>query len=560
MLLTIRGRSNSLSSSTTSSDHNSPRRARRGPFAGSFLFLIFFSLRLRCYPTNIVSPAGTGKRNGHSVEIRRGSSKSFGFGRGVRCSVPGRAMRRVFLLAVFAITGQFPPAFAQGNPGLNQKFQAAVAQYDAGHFPEAAAQLEALLPQAPESFEVHELLGLIYSAQSQDVKANSHLQKAVHLKPQDAAARSNLAASFMRLGKPDLAQEQFKKAAELEPGNFDANHNLGEFYVRSGKIPQAVPFLERAQHVDPSSYDNGYDLSLAYIVTGHLADARKLIHNLLQQKNTAELHNLLAQVEEKDGQFVAAANEYEVAAHMDPSESNLFDWGSELLVHRTLEPAITVFQQAVERYPSSPRLLIALGMALYSRGNYDDAVKSLLKASDLAPADPRCYFFLSRAYDSSPSQADDVIERFRRFAELQPKDAHAQYYYAMSLWKGKRAQDPTVDLRQVESLLEKSIALDATLAEAHLQLGNLYSDRGNFAVAIPEYQRTLELNSDLADAHYRLGQAYVRTGDKTRAQEQLETYQRLREQHLSDLDKQKAEIRQFVYSAKDSPAPNNNQH
>jgi Flp pilus assembly protein TadD len=437
---------------------------------------------------------------------------------------------------------------------LDKKFQTAVAQYDSGHYAEAAAQLEALLHEAPDRFELHELLGLAYSAQSQDAKANPHLQKAVRLKPNDPAARTNLAASFMRLGKPDLAQEQFKKAVDLEPQDFDANHNLGESYVQSGRIPQAVPFLETAQRLNPSSYDNSYDLALAYVLTDRLADARQLVHNLLNQKNTAELHNLLGQIEEKDGQFVAAANEYETAAHMDPSESSLFDWGSELLVHRTLEPAIQVFQQATERYPSSARLHIALGMALYSRGNYDDAVKSLLRAADLAPADPRCYFFLSHAYDSSPGQAEEVIQRFRRFAELQPQNAFAQYYYAMSLWKGKRAQDPAVDLGQVESLLKKSITLDSSLAEAHLQLGNLYSDRGNFAASIPEYQLTIRLNSDLADAHYRLGQAYVRTGDKAKAQEQLETYQRLRAQHLSDVDKQKAEIRQFVYSAKEAPS------
>ena len=122
---------------------------------------------------------------------------------------------------------------------------------------------------------------------------------------------------------------------------------------------------------------------------------------------------------------------------MDPSESNLFDWGSELLLHRTLGPAIEVFQHATERYPDSPRLVIGLGMALYSRGNYDDAVKALLKAADLNPSDPRCYLFLSKAYDSSPGQAEEVIQRFRRFAELQPHNARALYYYAMSLWKGK---------------------------------------------------------------------------------------------------------------------------
>jgi len=178
----------------------------------------------------------------------------------------------------------------------------------------------------------------------------------------------------------------------------------------------------------------------------------------------------------------------------------------------------------------------------------------LLRAADLNPSDPSCYLFLSRAYDSSPGQADDVIQRFRRFSELQPGNAQALYYYAMSLWKGKRAQDPSLDLRQIETLLKNSIDLDPKLAEAHLQLGNLYSDQSKYPEAIPEYVRALALNPDLADAHYRLGQAYVRTGQKASAQEQLQAYQKIREQHLEDLEKQRAEIRQFVSGAKDSPS------
>jgi tetratricopeptide (TPR) repeat protein len=433
---------------------------------------------------------------------------------------------------------------------LNQQFQSAVAQYDAGHLAEAAAQLENLLHAAPESFEVHELLGLVYAGESQDALANQHLEKAVHLRPDSAAARTNLATNLVRMGKLEPAQEQLKKAVALEPRNFDANHNLGELYVRLSNLPEAVPFLKEAQRIQPSSYDNGYDLALAYLFTGHPSQARQLVQSLLQGKNTAELHNLLGQIEEKDGKFVAAVNEFEIAAHQDPSESNLFDWASELLLHRTLEPAIEVFQQSAERYPNSPRLAIGLGIALYSRGNYDEAVKSLLRASDLSPSDPRSYFFLSKAYDSSPSQADEVIRRFARFSELQPKDARASYYYAMSLWKGKRAQDPSLDLHQIESLLTKAITLDPNLADAHLHLGNLYSDQGQYAASIPEYVKALENDPDLADARYRLGQAYVHTGEKEKAQAQFQVYQRLRAQHLADLDKQRAEIRQFVYSEK----------
>ena len=466
-------------------------------------------------------------------------------------------MRRLCVLCL-ALLPLAPSILAQNASGvserLDREFQAAVAQYESGRFQEASAALEALLREVPESFEVHELLGLVYSAQSQDAKASAHLEKAVHLKPGSASARMNLAINLVRLGKLPPAEAQFKKALELEPKNYEANHNLGELYVRGGKVGAATPYLEQAQRINPAAYDNGYDLALAYVVTSRLSDARQLIHDLLKRKDTAELHNLLGEVEEKDGKFVEAANEYELAAHLDASESNLFDWGSELLLHRTLDPAITIFQKAAERYPNSPRIAIGLGIAYYSRGNYDDAVKSLLHAADLSPADPRVYPFLSRAYDSSPSQADEVIARFRRFAEQQPANARAQYYYAMSLWKGKRTRDPNLDLTQIATLLKESIALDPSLAEAHLQLGNLYSDQQKYADCIPEYQRALELNSDLADAHYRLGQAYVHTGDKQHAQEQLQVYQKIREQHLAELDKQRAEVRQFVYAAKDTSA------
>jgi tetratricopeptide (TPR) repeat protein len=452
----------------------------------------------------------------------------------------------VVLASVLAVAGDNGQA-----QRLDREFQAAVAQYDAGHFPEAATQLEKLLREVPESFEIHELLGLVYSGESQDTLANQHLEKAVRLKPDSAAARTNLATNLVRMGKVDGAQEQLKKAVALEPRNFDANHNLGELYVRMGKLADAAPFLKQAQSINPSSYDNGYDLALADLLTGKPAQARELVHSLLQTKNTAELHNLLGQIEEKDGKYVPAVSEFELAAHQDPSESNLFDWASELLLHQTLEPAIEVFRQAAGRYPKSPRIAIGLGIALYSRGIYDDAVKSLLRAADLNPSDFRSYLFLSKAYDSSPIQADEVIQRFQRYAELEPNDARASHYYAMSLWKGKRAQDPSLDLHQIESLLKEAITLDPKLAEAHLHLGNLYSDQGQYAQSIPEYMKALEINSDLADARYRLGQAYVHTGEKDKAQEQFKVYQDLRAQHLADLDKQRAEIRQFVYSEKD---------
>ena len=438
----------------------------------------------------------------------------------------------------------------KSQPDLDRAFQSATAHYEAKEYAEAAKELEPLLARLPDSFEVNELMGLVYAAQGLDEKANRYLKTATRLKPNDAAARTNLAVNLVHLGKDSLAEVEFKKAVELEPQSFDANHNLGEFYVRCGKLAAAVPYLKKAQSLDSSSYANGYDLALALVETREYDAARRLLRDMIQRQDTAELRNLLAETEEKAGDYMAAATEYERAAHVEPSEKNIFDWGSELLLHQTLEPAAAVFRSGAERYPQSVRMQIGLGIALYSQRQYDEAVKALARATDLAPLDPLPYVFLGRVYNVSTAQAGEVVKRLQRFVELQPANAQAHYYYALALWKGKRDQEQSANLDEVESHLEKATALDSGFADAHLQLGILYAGQHKYAEAIEQYRDAIRLQPNLADAHYRLGQALVRAGDKARAQVEFEVYDRLHKQEVAEGEKERAEIKQFIYNAK----------
>jgi tetratricopeptide (TPR) repeat protein len=466
--------------------------------------------------------------------------------------VSKRPRRLVIFLFALGLWPSFVLTEEPSRQTLDRIYQSAAADYDAGRFAQAASQLERVLPYATRSFEVHELLGMVYASLTENAKAEDELKLAVQLNPKSAPARLNFGTILMHSGKVALAGEQFREALRLEPESYDANHNLAEFLLQSGKISDAHPLLETAQRIQPDSYDNGYDLALAEFLLGRLDEARQQAQALAQKQNTGELHNLLGQIDEKDGKFIDSANEYEAAVHIDPSEDNLFDWGSEMLLHRTYEPAIAIFQQATAKYPKSPRLYIGLGLSLYSRGKYDDAVEALLTAAQLDPADPRCYLFLSKAYDSSPKQADAVIRAFRRYADLRPADARAQYFLAISLWKGNRAQGSTNDLQTVESLLQKSIALDGTMPEAHVQLGDLYADQHQYDKSIPEHLRAIELNPNLSDAHYRLGTDYVHVGQKDLAQKEFATYQKLRAEHLAEVDKERAEVQQFVYSEKEN--------
>ena len=277
-----------------------------------------------------------------------------------------------------------------------------------------------------------------------------------------------------------------------------------------------------------------------------------------------ELHHLLGDVEEKLGHPLEAVREYQRAAELDPSELDLFDWGTELLTHRALEPATEVFTRGNRLFPKSVRMLVALGVAWYARGSYDQAAQCLVNASDLAPDNPTPYLFLGRMQSVETTPSAGSVERFARFAQLQPDNALANYYYAVSLWKQSAGSVDSERSARVESLLQKAVHLDPKLGAAYLQLGILYSQRADFSRAISAYQKAIEVSrggdETIEETHYRLAQTYLRTGDKARAQEQLQLHDQLAKKTKEGIERERREIQGFVISLrnKNSVSPPQN--
>ena len=142
-------------------------------------------------------------------------------------------------LLVMCISGGSPRI--RNREKLDRQYQAAVADYDAGRYAQASAQSQELLPYAPESYEIHELLGMVYALLSQNAQAIDHLKKAVQIKPELAEARTNLGACLLHAGQIELAGEQFRKALALEPKGYDPNHNMGEFLIQTGEGRGGAP-------------------------------------------------------------------------------------------------------------------------------------------------------------------------------------------------------------------------------------------------------------------------------------------------------------------------------
>ena len=305
------------------------------------------------------------------------------------------------------------------------------------------------------------------------------------------------------------------------------NRRLGEFYASRGDFKAAVTYLRKAYEIDSANYDNGYDLALAYLETGATENSRQIIRALLQRQDKAELHNLLGDIEEREGHVQQSAEQYEAAARMDPSEKNLFDLANELLLHRGFQPALKLLEFATQKHPESARLRVGLGVAHYSLGQYDQALDSLCQSVDLDPKDTRALDFLGKMYDVAPEKADEVTKRLARFAREYPGNAAANYYYALSLRRRTEGHSAAVD-REAEKLLLSATKLNPEWADAHYQLGLLYEDEAQPTDAIREYQVSVRLRPDLPKPHYRLARLYEKSGQPQLARAEFHTFEALK--------------------------------
>jgi tetratricopeptide (TPR) repeat protein len=357
-----------------------------------------------------------------------------------------------------------------------------------------------------------------------------------------AAAHANDMHSMLRV------------AATASPQSFTANRELGRSYLQTGKYREAELPLEIAYHIDSSDRSNEYDLALVYKEVGDLKRAREHVKNLLLKENTADLHRLSGDVDEMMGDPLTAEREYETAVSLDPSESNEFTWGAELLLHRAVWPAIEVFRKGTASYPRSARMLSALSAALFASAQYEEAAQRLCEASDLNPTDNEPYIFLAEIEMAAPTPLACAEQKLARFALEQPRNSRAQYYYAMAILKRQAVPAETLDIEHARLLLTTSVEINPKYGEAYLQLGILSESKKNYAQAIDYFTRATEANPQLADAHYRLGVAYRRASAEAKAKQEFERHDEIEKVQAEAVEQQRREVKQFIIVLQGQPS------
>lgn len=150
----------------------------------------------------------------------------------------------------------------------------------------------------------------------------------------------------------------------------------------------------------------------------------------------------------------------------------------------TLGKAIELYRQATEADPESALAFSRLAGTLLYLGEVDQAeapiFKALLLDSELSEVQhTKGLFYWARG-------EPDAMQAFERAVELNPSNADAQQYYAVSYWYGQdRAGKPEP--------FERAVAADPLTLSRHAALGDYYAKNGYVEDTLQVIERIREL-------------------------------------------------------------------
>jgi tetratricopeptide (TPR) repeat protein len=107
--------------------------------------------------------------------------------------------------------------------------------------------MEKVVVMDPENDQVHFQLGALYDESKNREKTIEHMQKAIDLNPQNAAALNYLGYTWAEMGaRLDEAEDLILRALKIQPEDGFYIDSLGWVYYQKGDYQKAVEQLERA--------------------------------------------------------------------------------------------------------------------------------------------------------------------------------------------------------------------------------------------------------------------------------------------------------------------------
>jgi arylsulfatase A-like enzyme/Flp pilus assembly protein TadD len=195
------------------------------------------------------------------------------------------------------------------------------------------------------------------------------------------------------------------------------------------------------------------------------------------------------------------------------------------------DDALAVLHQALERNPSSVRIISSYGVALIEAGRFDEAIPIFRRGLTIIDFDPEVWNYLGVAYWNK-GEFREAQQCYEKALSLDNNYAVVYNNLGSLFLSNYLAAEDRGILKRAEAEFREAIRLDPKYASAYNGLGTALKMRGDAAGAEEAWKKALELKPDFGYPLYNLGLIYFARGNTSGA---LEYFLRYKEKYYGSL-------------------------
>jgi len=250
----------------------------------------------------------------------------------------------------------------------------------------------------------------------------------------DAASWHNLLGyAEFKLGNPEPALQHLQRALHLEPDNEDYLLDMAEFLAYHQAHERTLELFAAAARRLPASRKVRYGLALAYVLQNRRDEATRLLAVLVEEHPDFEpAYRLLGECHEDAASYAEMLALGRKLQAVNPR--NGFGWylegrarlGMAREGQGALTPAIAALREAVAREPEFARAHFQLARAYEENGQMEEAERALRTTLRLEPNHPRAHYVLGRLYQKL-GRLDLARGELALHARMKAEDRQAAY-------------------------------------------------------------------------------------------------------------------------------------
>jgi predicted Zn-dependent protease len=442
-----------------------------------------------------------------------------------------------------------------------------------------------------EQISFHRLAASIELGLGNSSRAAAEMENALALKPNDADIALATAATELQDKRweraANLAEPLFARTHEtgtglllleaelgmgaeyqrtlhlLDSANTDAaeavefRQRVAELLIAYEKFSEAAEEFKEAAALEPNRPGLLFNLALARFRAGQLDDALWSAEKCKDFGDSAEIEDLLGDIQEARGDNLAAVRSYQAAVALAPNEEKYrLSLAVEFIRHKNFDAAKVVLKQAEEFQPAAWRIQLALGMVEYFTGTDQEATKILVRTVHLAPDPTIVLKYLGDIQIAQASAPDaDALATLCRYSERHAKDGKIQFYCGALIFRRDYASGDKTHSEQIVGMLSRASRLLPADPSPRCQLGRVYRWLDRWQDALHESEACVRMDPDSAEGHYRLAQIYQRLGQQERSNAEMKVYESASKRVADENAKRDETIKSFLYTIQ-KEAPN----